>query len=129
MSKKENFVFYADWVDIIKAYDATNPELAGNLAKQIIYYGVTDEMTTDDPIIVGTVSSMCAALIKKSKNRHRAAIENGKRGGRKKQYTEEEMLELRAAGLSNKDIADNLGCNIATVERTIGKEPAGEEEI
>lgn len=129
MSKKENFVFYADWVDIIKAYDATNPELAGNIAKQIIYYGVTDEMTTDDPIIVGTVSSMCAALIKKSKNRHRAAIENGKRGGRKKQYTEEEMLELRAAGLSNKDIADNLGCSVATVERTIGKEPVGEEEI
>ena len=71
MSKKENFVFYADWVDIIKAYDATNPELAGNLAKQIIYYGVTNEMTTDDPIVVGTVNSMCAALITKSKNRHR----------------------------------------------------------
>lgn len=127
MSKKENFVFYADWVDIIKAYDATNPELAGNLAKQIIYYGVTNEMTTDDPIVVGTVNSMCAALITKSKNRHRAAIANGRQGGRPKQYSEEEMLALRRAGLSNKDIADNLGCNVMTVERTIGKENTTDE--
>lgn len=122
MSKKENFVFYADWVDIIKAYDATNPELAGNLSKQIIYYGVTGEMTSEDPIVVGTVNSMCAALIEKSKNRHRAAIANGKQGGRPKKYSEETMLELRDAGLSNQEIADNLGCNVLTVERTIGKE-------
>lgn len=127
MLEKENFVFYADWVDIIKAYDDTTPELAGNLAKQIIYYGVTGKMTTDDPIIVGTVNSMCAALITKSKNRHRAAIENGKKGGRTKQYSKESMQELRDAGLSNQDIADNLGCNVITVERTIGKESVTDE--
>ena len=126
MSEKENFVFYADWVDIIKAYDETNPELAGNIAKQIIYYGVTSQMTTDDPIVVGTVNSMCAALIEKSKNRHRAAIANGKQGGRPKKYSEETMLELRSKGLSNQDIANNLGCSMMTVERTIGKEPADE---
>ena len=126
MLEKENFVFYADWVDIIKAYDATNPELAGNLAKQIIYYGVTGEMTTDDPIIAGTVNSMCAALITKSKNRHRAAIANGKQGGRKKRYSEESMRELRNAGLTNQQIADTLGCNVVTVDRTIGKESTDE---
>ena len=126
MSKKENFVFYADWVDIIKAYDATNPELAGNISKQIIYYGVTGEITSEDPIVVGTVNSMCAALIEKSKNRHRAAIANGKKGGRPKEYSEESMRQLRDAGLSNQEIADNLGCNVLTVERTIGKEPDDE---
>ena len=126
MSKKDNFVFYADWIDIIKAYDKTNSELAGNLAKQIIYYGVTGEITSDDPIVVGTVNSMCAALIEKSKNRHRAAIANGKQGGRPKQYSKEKMQKLRDAGLSNQDIADNLGCSVATVERTIGKEPVDE---
>ena len=126
MPKKENFVFYADWVDIIKAYDATNPELAGNLSKQIIYYGVTGEMTSEDPIVVGTVNSMCAALIEKSKKRHQAAIANGKQGGRPKKYSEETMLELREAGLSNQEIADNLGCNVLTVERTISKEPDDE---
>lgn len=123
---KENFVFYADWIDIIKAYDKTNPELAGNLAKQIVYYGVTGEMTTDDPIVVGTVNSMCATLITKSKNRHKAAIVNGQQGGRPKKYTEEEMMQLRMSGLSNKDIAKTLGCSAATVDRTIGKENSDE---
>jgi hypothetical protein len=129
MSEKENFVFYADWIDIIKAYDKTNPELAGNLAKQIIYYGVTGEMTTDDPIVAGTVNSMCAALIEKSKNRHRAAIANGKQGGRPKQYTDEDVWNLHQQGLSDQEIADKLGCSVRTVQRKLKQIKNGDDEI
>ena len=121
MSQRDNFVFYADWIDIIKAYDKTNPELAGNMAKQIIYYGVTGGMTTDDPIIVGTVNSMCAALIEKSKNRHRAAIANGKQGGRPTEYSDADVWNLHTQGLSDKEIADKLGCSIKTVRRKLEK--------
>ena len=127
MSEKENFVFYADWIDIIKAYDNTNPELAGNLSKQIIYYGVTGEMTTDDPIVTGTVNSMCAALIEKSKNRHRAAISNGKKGGRPTKCTIEDVAYLQQQGLSAEEIADNLGCSVKTVQRKL--ERNGDDEI
>lgn len=119
MSNKENFVFYADWVDIIKAYDDTNPAFAGELAKQIIYYGVCSEITTEDPIISSIVSSMCVALIEKSKNRHKACIENGKGGGRPKKYSTDDILSLRDQGLSEQDIADNLGCNVRTVQRAL----------
>ena len=121
MSTKENFVFYADWIDIIKAYDVTNKELAGELAKQIIYYGVSGEITTEDPIISGIVSSMCAALIEKSKNRHRACLENGKKGGSPKKYSDEEIISLYKQGLSEQDIADNLGCHVRTVQRILSK--------
>ena len=129
MSQRDNFVFYADWIDIIKAYDAANPELAGNMAKQIIYYGVTGEMTTDDPIIVGTVNSMCAALIEKSKNRHRAAIANGKQGGRPSQYSDEDVWKLHQQGFSDQDIADNLGCSVKTVQRRLVKLKDDADEI
>lgn len=121
MSTKENFVFYADWIDIIKAYDETNHELAGELAKQIIYYGVSGEITTQDPIVSGIVSSMCAALIEKSKNRHKARIENGKRGGAPKKYSEEDIVYLHDQGLSDQEISDNLGCHVRTVQRTLNK--------
>ena len=50
--EKENFVFLASWVEAIEAYDnAGQPELAGELAKQIIYYGTKGKITTDNPLI------------------------------------------------------------------------------
>lgn len=129
MSEKENFVFYADWVDIIKAYDKTNAEFASNLAKQIIYYGVTGKMTTDDPIITGMVNSMCAALISKSKNRYKACKTNGQQGGAPKRYDENQIMALHNQGMSDKDIAEKLGCAVRTVQRSIAKHGGDNDEI
>ena len=128
MSEKENFVFYADWVDIIKAYDKTSPEFASNLAKQIIYYGVTGQMTTNDPIITGMVNSMCAALISKSKNRYKACKANGQQGGAPKKYDADQIVALHNKGLSDQDIADKLGCSLRTVQRALSKR-SDEDEI
>lgn len=119
---KENFVFYASWIDIVKAYDTTDPTFAGELAKQMLYFGVEGEMSTDNPIIIGLIQSMCKDLLDKSKKRHKACIENGKRGGRPKQYSDEDIMSLYEQGLSEQDIADNLGCNVRTVQRTIAKQ-------
>ena len=128
MSQKENFVFYADWINVIKAYDDSGqPEIAGELAKQIIYYGVSGEMTSDNPIITGLVNSMCAALIEKSKNRYQACKSNGGRGGRPKQYDAEEIIRLHNSGLSNDEIAKKVGCTIRTVQRALGVDD--EDEI
>lgn len=116
MNEKENFVFLSSWVDAIEAYDnAGQPELAGELAKQIIYYGTKRQMTTDNPIIEGVVKAMCVALIDKSKKRYQSCRNNGSKGGRPEEYPVAEMVKLRAAGLTNEEIADNLGCSIKTV--------------
>ena len=126
MSNKENFLFLASWHDILEGYEAAGkPEMASELAKQIIYYGVTGEMTTDDPVIVGTVTGMCAALIDKSKKRYNTCVANGKKGGRPKSYSIDDMLDLRDKGLSVQDIADNLGCSVKTVQRAL----ANDDEI
>ena len=127
MSEKENFVFYADWVDIIKAYDKTSPEFASNLAKQIIYYGVTGQMTTDDPIITGMVNSMCAALISKSKNRYKACKANGHQGGAPKKFSTDQIMTLHDKSLSDQEIADKLGCSIRTVQRALAKKENDDE--
>ena len=119
---KENFLFLASWHDILEGYDsAGNPEMASELAKQIIYYGVTGEMTSNDPVITGIVTGMCATLIDKSKKRYNTCVANGKKGGRPKQYSDEEILSLYNKGLSEQDISNNLGCNIRTVQRAIAK--------
>ena len=121
MSKKENFVFYADWIDVIKAYDDSGQsDLAGELSKQIIYYGVTGEVTSQDPIITGLVNAMCVALIEKSKNRYNACKNNGQRGGRPNQFDKDTIMDLHAQGLSLKEIADQMGCSKRTVQRKLG---------
>ena len=123
MSKKENFVFYADWIDVIKAYDDSGkPDLAGELTKQIVYYGVTGEMTSQDSIITGLVTAMCAALIEKSKNRYNACKNNGQRGGRPNQFDKDNIMKLHEQGLSHKEIADKLGCSKKTVQRKLDDE-------
>lgn len=120
MSEKENFLFLASWHDILEGYDAAGkPEIASELAKQIIYYGVTGQMTSNDPIITGTVTGMCAALIDKSKQRYNNCVANGKQGGRPSQYSDEDVWKLHQQGFSNQDIADNLGCSVKTVQRKL----------
>lgn len=123
MSQKENFVFYADWIDVIKAYDDSGQsDLAGELTKQIVYYGVTGEMTSTDPIITGLVNAMCVALIEKSKNRYNACKSNGQRGGRPKQFDKDTIMQLRDQGLSHQEIADQMGCSKKTVQRKLDDE-------
>jgi hypothetical protein len=120
MSNKENFLFLASWHDILEGYDnAGKPEIASEIAKQIIYYGVTGEMTSEDPIVTSIVTGMCAALIDKSKKRYNTCVSNGRQGGRPKRYSEEEIQNLHQQGLSEQAIANKLGCSIKTVQRAL----------
>lgn len=120
MSKRENFVFYASWLDALSGLDATNSrEFANEFLRQIVIYGVTGEIETDNPMIIGFINAMCKDLVEKSKKRHKACVENGGRGGRPKQFSDEEIMSLHNQGLSEQDIADNLGCNIRTVQRAL----------
>lgn len=122
MSKRENFVFYASWLDALSGLDKTNSrEFANEFLRQIVTYGVTGEIETDDPMTVGFINAMCKDLVEKSKKRHKACVENGNRGGRPKQFSDDEIISLYNDGRSEQDIADQLGCNIRTVKRAISK--------
>lgn len=131
MKEKENFIFLASWAEAIEAYDkAGQPELGGELAKQIIYYGTSGQMTTDNPVIEGFVKAMCVALIDKSKKKYSACKTNGNKGGRRTQFTMERMLELRETGLSNEEIAVEMGCSVQTVNKKLGDtHTKGDDEI
>lgn len=126
MSKRDNFVFYASWLDALSGLDETNSrEFANEFLRQIVIYGVTGEIETDNPMIVGFINAMCKDLVEKSKKRHKACIENGNRGGRPKQYNDEEMRNLYKQGVTVEDIAHQMGCAVKTVQRAL----AAEDEI
>lgn len=120
MSKRDNFVFYASWLDALSGLDETNSrEFANEFLRQIVIYGVTGEIETDNPMIVGFINAMCKDLLDKSKKRHKACIENGNRGGRPKQYDDDEMRALYQQGMSAEDIATKMGCSVKTVQRAL----------
>ena len=122
MNEKENFVFLASWASTIESFDEMGqPDIAGELAKQIIYYGTKGEITTDNPMIRGIVEGMCVALIDQSKKKYNACKANGNKGGRPEKFPVNEMVRLREAGLTDEEIADNLGCSAQTVTKKLNE--------
>ena len=128
MSKKENFVFYASWLDALSGLDETNSrEFANEFLRQIVTFGVTGEIETDNAMIVGFINAMCKDLLEKSKSRHKACVANGRQGGRPRQYDHTQIIALHDSGLTDEAIAEQLGCNLRTVQRALSNNT--EDEI
>ena len=120
MSNGENFVCIASWRDAIVALEKSNGrEVANELARQIIDYGIAGEFTIDDPLIIGLMNAMCVPIINKSKRRYNACVANGRQGGRPMRYDPETIRQLSAQGLSQQEIAEQLGCSKKTVQRAL----------
>ena len=120
MNEKENFIFIASWASTIESFDEMGqPDIAGELAKQIIYYGTKGEITTDNPMIRGIIEGMCVALIDQSKIKYKACKANGNKGGRPEKYSVNDMLKLKEFGLTDEEIAENMGCSAQTVTKKL----------
>jgi hypothetical protein len=77
-------------------------------------------------VIVGIINGMCVDLIDRAKTRYAASVINGHKGGRPKKYDTAQIITLHNQGLSNQEIADSLGCNLRTVQRTLNDKEAHE---
>ena len=120
MTQYENFIFYGSWKEHLNGLkELCGEDVAKEVAWQIISYGTAKEFDTDDQKIINMVNGMCRDLIISAKKRREASIANGKQGGRPKKYSVDDMLALRDQGLSLQEIADNLGCSVKTVQRTL----------
>ena len=85
-----------------------------NAVMEFGLYGVLPEEESDVWLygFEQTITSIHCA-----KNRHTAAIENGKKGGRKKTIDDTKVIELKQQGLTNKKIAEELSCSESSVEK------------
>jgi uncharacterized protein (DUF433 family) len=128
MAQYENFIFYGSWKEHLNGLkELCGEDVVKEVAWQIINYGTTKEFDTDDQKIINMVNGMCRDLIISAKKRREASIANGKQGGRPPKYDVDEILALRAQGLSLQNIADNLGCSVKTVQRALAN--ADDDEI
>lgn len=120
MPKYENFVFYGSWKEHLDGLRAlAGEDVAKEVAWQIVNFGTAKEFDTQDEKIINMVNGMCRDLIASAKKRRAASVENGKQGGRPKKYSTSDIIGLKNKGLTHQQIADQLGCDVRTVRKTI----------
>lgn len=128
MTQYENFIFYGSWKEHLNGLkELCGEDVAKEVAWQIINYGTYKGFDTEDQNVINMVNGMCRDLIDSAKKRREASIGNGRQGGRPTKYSVDDMLALRAQGLSPREIADNLGCSVKTVQRALASADADDE--
>lgn len=79
------------------------------------------DVSTTSPIILGFINGCCLPNISAAKDRYVLAKENGKKGGRPKTIDDGKIIALKKAGMTNKEVAEAMGCSVSTVEKATRK--------
>lgn len=115
-----SFVFYASFLETVEKAEKISPELANELMKAIIEYGIYGEYESDNPYIDMLMPNI-TTVVDKAKDRYAKAVENGKKGGRPSTIDKDKVIYLHNQGLTNKEIAAEMNCSLSTVEKTVSK--------
>lgn len=117
---KKSFIFFDSWERYLKALeDDKDINYVNAVARAIIQYGLRGECETTDQTILRKVDAVCADLMQSTQTRYAESVRVGKQGGRPKQYNDEAIQALRASGMTLQEIANELGCSVRTVQRTL----------
>ena len=121
------FIFFESWDRYLDTLEEDRDiNYVNAVARAIIKYGLYGDCMTDDQTIVRRVDAVCSDLMNNTKARYANAVAGGKSGGRPMKYDPETIRQMRGAGLSQQEIADQLGCSKRTVQRALGDD---EDEI
>ena len=119
--EKSKFIFFESWDNYLDTLEEDRDiNYVNAVARAMIKYGLYNDCMTDDPSIERKVLAVCSELMKNTKARYAASVENGKRGGRPQQYDPATIRALRSQGLFYQEIANQLGCSAKTVQRALG---------
>lgn len=92
-------------------------EVAMNFLNAVMEYGLYGVLPEEDSEVWLYGFEQTITSIGRAKDRYTAAVENGKKGGRKKTIDEKKVIELKEKGLTNTKIAEMLGCSVSSVEK------------
>ena len=82
-------------------------------------FGLYGVMPPDDDEVWIYGFEQAMTSIYSAKERYNKSKENGRKGGAPERFTIEQVKELKDQGLTNKEVANTLGCSPKTVERKI----------
>lgn len=80
------------------------------------FYGVIPE--SDNPF-VNMIFVQAIPSMRSASERYEKAVQNGKKGGRPTDVSTEEIMEMKQGGMTNKQIAEKLGCSEKNIEKRV----------
>ena len=92
-------------------------EVAMNFLNAVMEFGLYGVLPEEDSEVWLYGFEQTITSIGRAKDRYTAAVENGKKGGRKKTIDEKKVIELAGKGLTNAKIAEMLGCSVSSIEK------------
>lgn len=99
---KKYFTFPTSWEQHLKTLERDHGiNFVNAVARALIQHSIGVKVDTQDPIVLDIVQSMCPIYT----------------GGRPVQYHPEVIRNMKSMGMTNKEIADKLGCSTRTVSR------------
>lgn len=105
------------------AYQAINylpdDQLQLEALKGLLEYGFYDTMPESDNPFVNMIYVQAIPSMRNAKERYKYAVENGKKGGRPATVSTEEIIKMKEDGMTNKQIADKIGCSERNIEKRI----------
>lgn len=118
---KESFVLYESTYKQIEILEKRlGAEEAYKFIKAIMAFGLYGEVPEEESTVWLYGFEQSITSISAAKTRYEAAVENGKKGGRKKTIDDNKVIELKEEwGFTNKEIAEELGCSVSSVEKII----------
>lgn len=110
----DNFIYFADNMNSIENLPTEQDKI--EVIAAIVRYGVYGKEDYTNPY-AKIILPLVKIGIDNAKERYNTAIQNGKKGGRAKQFKDEEITALKSQGMTNKEVAAALGCSEKTVQR------------
>lgn len=102
----------------MKDLEQVSIEQAYKYIKAVLEYGLYGEYDTSDPVVNALMSHSRFGIDSVEERRERN-VEDGRRGGRKKTFADEDIYKLLDEGKSKKEVAIIMKCSDRTVERAI----------
>lgn len=99
---KKYFTFPTSWEQHLKELELDHGiNFVNAVARALIQHSIGVKVDTTNPKVLNAVKSMCPIYT----------------SGRPVKYKPELIREMQSAGMTNKEIADKLGCSTRTVSR------------
>ena len=123
-----SFVVYQNWISSI--VDASMPvEIQDKIIGDFVRYGVgLPPEHADDWQVTGYVN-LLKQQIDYKKNEYETRIEQGKQGGRKKQFDNKIIYDMAREGKTATQISMELGCSKSTIDKSEGWKHRKDEQF